>query len=270
MNNFDSNSSPAPGEARPGEFSRNDGSPAEEFEEESIEDPAAPVADLDDSPLEAWKDAMRSAFEEWLESIEQVPALDEEERGVTDAPDLYSFYSELAAATAENRKSNRRTAEAFSQWGDTLLRFETDVRQLREHLARIPATGSPDDLPRGHCLALVEMLDRLIRITAAFGKTPARTWWGSDTEWRAAWENQRQAFAILQGHLEALAQTSGITRMKVEGELFDPSRMVATATEDDPRHPGQFVLEQLMPGYIFRGQVLRPAQVKVNLHKGTL
>lgn len=52
---------------------------------------------------------------------------------------LYSFYEQLAAANTETRKSNRRVAEAISQWGQTVGRFDGSLAPVRETITQLTA-----------------------------------------------------------------------------------------------------------------------------------
>ena len=224
--------------------------------------------------LADWKDALRRDFEKWLEELDDVAKLEAaaepEDAGpqVSETPDLYSFYEQLAAANSEFRKANRRTAEAISQWCETLTRFDSGLSPLRETMANLTAAqAKADDLSRSHCLILVEWLDRLNRIRKAFESPPQKTsWWhgrGSSV-WLKAWETQGQALAILAGHIEELLRKEGVTRLDALGQPFDPTTMTAVAAEPDSAHPPQTVLEELAAGYRRRGELLRAAQVKVS------
>ncbi len=217
--------------------------------------------------LERWKDALRHDFEQWLAAVEEVPDAESLELEPAEAPDLYSFYEQLAAATAESRKANRRTAEAISQWGDTLSRFDASLEPLRETVSElVAAQPKGTELSRAHCLVLAEWLDRLYRIHQAFGVAPAKTpWWGgNDRGWRRAWENQKQALSIVISHIEAFLKKEGVTRLETEGRPFDPATMSAVAVEPNAVHPAQTVLEELAAGYRHNGELLRSAQVKVS------
>lgn len=232
---------------------------------------ASPVIrDAGDAELADWKAALRAEFEAWLADLDQIPAMEGEEgeEDLLDSPDLYSFYEQWAAANTEARRGNRRMAEAFNQWGETLARFESDLRGQREQLQRLTAAApAPDALSRRHCLALVELLDRLLRVEKAFAATPASSWWGGSSPWRRAWESQRQAFAILLDHFQTLLKKEGVTRIETAGQTFDPTLMAAVASEPDASRPHQTVLEELAPGYRHGADVLRPAQVKVSINK---
>jgi len=213
-----------------------------------------------------WKQALREDFEQWLDSLDEIPEPEAAEDDPGTTPDLYSFHEQFAAANAETRKAHRRTAEAISLWGDTLARFEAGLTPLRETVAQLTATQAPEGrLSRTHCLVLVEWLDRLRRVTQAFeSPPPKRRWWESDGRWTERWAAQRQALGIVVSHLEEFLRREGVTRLEALGQSFDPITMAAVAAELDPTRPTQTVLEEIAPGYRRQGELLRPAQVKVS------
>lgn len=221
-----------------------------------------------------WKDALRRDFEKWLEDLDDFAELEEaaesEDAGpeASKTPDLYSFYEQLTAANSEFRKANRRTAEAISQWCETLTRFDGSLSPLCETMAKLTAAQpKTDELSRSHCLVLVEWLDRLNRIRKAFDSPPQKTsWWQGrgNSAWLKAWETQGQALAILASHIQELLRKEGVTRLDALGQPFDPATMTAVAAEPDSAHPPQTVLEELAAGYRRHGELLRAAQVKVS------
>jgi hypothetical protein len=212
-----------------------------------------------------WKNEMRRDFEAWLAAIEEIP--DFEDRTFEEEPDLCSFYEQLAILNTESRKSNRRAADALSQWGSTLERFEGGLRFLQNKIDQQPDRDSGNgSLSRKHCLALIELLDRLLRLQEAFGAlAPKRSWLrGNDDVWRRAWHAQHDACGILIAHFEALLAGEGVERMDCLGNAFDPALMTAAAVERDPARPANIVIEEIARGYLRRGELLRYAQVKVN------
>jgi molecular chaperone GrpE (heat shock protein) len=224
-----------------------------------------PLATPDPPDLTDWKDQLRRDFERWLDSIEEIPPGPDDGNDGDDGaePDLYSFYEELASLSTESRKSNRRTAEAFSQWNEVLNHFQGDLSQLRRLFSERFGPEA-ETLPRAHCLALLDLLDRVERMAEAFDRPPRPAWWSNDRAWRAAWGTQRGALDILRSHLLALLKKEGIARIATRGAAFDPGTMTAVAAESRTDLPPQTVLEELSPGYACRGAVLRLAQVKVS------
>ncbi len=237
-----------------------------ELDNAELDDDELDDDELDDAKRDEWKRVLRANFDQWLESLDDIPDNEGEDAdgdGGGDAPDLYSFYEQLAAVTTEARKSNRRTAEAYSQWSNTLSGFDGELRLLREQLARQPVAGD-DSLPRSWCLAFIEISDRMHRLAAAFTTSPRRAWFGGDARWRAAWETQRQGYDIFMTHTDALVRQAGLTRIEVLHAPFDPARMSAVVAEPDARWPKNTVIEEIAPGYLWRGELLRVAQVKVS------
>jgi molecular chaperone GrpE (heat shock protein) len=248
----------------PGDFQMKETGHAS-YDMEQTEDPFLEAEEAENG-LEDWKAEMRREFEVWLADIDSIPEIDPEDEE-PETPDLFAFYSQWAAANAEARKSNRRSAEAFSQWGDVLGRFDGDLKMLREQLQQLAAEAPGKGMSRAHCLVLVEMLDRLQRVARAFASPPEVSWWGGGKAWSDAWERQHQALDILLGHFDGLLKKEGLTRIETAGHPFDPTTMTAVAAEVDSTKPDQTIIEELAPGYRLRGELLRPAQVKVSLNK---
>lgn len=229
-------------------------------QQEAAEEPTSVAA----SGLGEWKRELRADFERWLDTLDEIPDVNDAYEDEKEVPDLYSFYEQLAAATTEARKSNRRTAEAFRQWSETMSGFDAELHLLREQIAR-PLLADDAALSRSWCLAFIELTDRLHRLAAAFAKPPRRAWFGGDGRWAAGWETQRQGYDILLSHVDALVARAGVTRIKARQQPFDPATMSAVLAEPDARWPHHTVIEEIAPGYLLRGELLRVAQVKVSL-----
>jgi hypothetical protein len=214
--------------------------------------------------LDAWKQTLRQQFETWLEGVEGLPETQEQ---TDDAPDLYSLYEELTALRNETRQGNRKSADVFGRFGESFGRFEAEVRRLREQLSRSEAaSGSKAALPRSYFLALVEFGDRLHRLGAALERPPRPgrlAFLRVAGPWRKAWANWQHGFSILVTHFENLLEQAGIQRLNTVGATFDPVTMVAVATTAADARPPNVVVEEVAPGYRWRDEVLRPAEVKI-------
>jgi hypothetical protein len=226
-------------------------------------DQSEAASDADSAQRAAWKQQLRQQFELWLESVERMPETQEP----AEAPDLYSLYEELTALRNESRKGNRKAAEIFSRFGESLDHFQDDLRRIGEQMTRIEvARGDQAVLPRSYFLGLVELVDRMHRLGAAFERPPQPgrfAFLGTDAAWQKAWANSQQGFSILVSHLEKLLQQAGIQRSNTLGAIFDPVTMVAVATIAPNGQPPNVVVEEVAPGYRWRNEILRPAEVKI-------
>ncbi|MEX0669533.1 MAG: nucleotide exchange factor GrpE [Pirellulales bacterium] len=73
----------------------------------------------------------------------------------------------------------------------------------------------------------------------------------------------RQGLELLLVRTRRLMEQAGIRRLDVLHEPFDAERMRAIDVVEDAEVPEGHVAEQLRPGYLLHGAVLRPAEVRV-------
>jgi hypothetical protein len=229
---------------------------------DDLDQPGA-TSDAQTEEPAAWKQRLRQQFERWLESVEQMAEAQEP----AETPDLYSLYEELTALRNESRKGNRKSAEIFSRFGESLDHFQDEIRRIGEQMTRIEvARGDQAVLPRSYFLGLVELVDRMHRLEAAFGRPPQPgrfAFLSSDAAWQKAWANLQQGFSILVSHLEKLLEQAAIQRLNTVGAIFDPVTMLAVATTAPNGRPLNVVVEEVAPGYRWRNEILRPAEVKI-------
>jgi molecular chaperone GrpE (heat shock protein) len=235
---------------------------------DDVEPPEPASSGGSTSELDAWKHQLRQQFESWLEGVGHLPETQEQ---TDDPPDLYSLYEELTALRNETRQGNRRSADVFSRLGESLGRFEDEIRRLREQMSRSEAAlGSKAALPRSYSLALVELVDRMHRLGAALERPPRPGRFAilsPDGAWKKAWANWQQGFSILVAHFEKLLEQAGIQRLNTVGAIFDPVTMLAVDMIAPDGRPPNVVVEEVAPGYCWRDEVLRPAEVKITKSK---
>jgi molecular chaperone GrpE (heat shock protein) len=102
-------------------------------------------------------------------------------------------------------------------------------------------------------------------VNIAFQTTPKEAWFGRDKSWRAAWQQQSQAFGILLVHQRTLLGRAEISRVETKGQIFDSEFMTVVATEPSGDLPPETVISEIRPGYRRHGQVLRLAEVSVSV-----
>lgn len=120
--------------------------------------------------------------------------------------------------------------------------MEAQDKEIREWLSKI---------------FLLPLLDIMDSFNKAFGNVPANL----KTEvWIEGIEGIKKQF-------ENFLKINGVEEMKVAGEKFDPLKHEAIeSVEGGPSAPaGESgrIIEEVWKGYLVKGQVLRPAKVKV-------
>ena len=73
-----------------------------------------------------------------------------------------------------------------------------------------------------------------------------------------------QGVDMISRQLHSLLEEKGLKRLKVIGEKFDPHCHEALEVVEDESRQADTIVEELQPGYLLNGRVLRPAKVKVS------
>lgn len=68
---------------------------------------------------------------------------------------------------------------------------------------------------------------------------------------------------IIYNQFKNILEKQGLERIKSQGEKFDPQIHHAMLQEDSNKHPEDTVIEEIQPGYRFKGRLIRAALVKV-------
>lgn len=75
-----------------------------------------------------------------------------------------------------------------------------------------------------------------------------------------------KGLSLIQKNLFSVLTSEGLERQKVIGEPFDPLYHEVVETVDSKKHKNNEIVEELRPGYLLRGKVIRPAMVKIAKH----
>jgi molecular chaperone GrpE len=74
-----------------------------------------------------------------------------------------------------------------------------------------------------------------------------------------------EGIGMVQRNLEAALESVGVERIDCVGRPFDPALHEAVEKVQGESRDGDMVVGEMRPGFIFRGQLLRPSMVKVEL-----
>ncbi len=217
-----------------------------------------------------WRRLIEDCCRSWLDSLEGELSLgvgmerEPEPKAEQESPDMYSFYAELCAVRHEFRKQSRRTTDSLSRFGGILDEFEGVFERL---LARLEQADELErqavdlEAKRAMFLPLVDVYDRLRRLEKHLDDPPPAGLFGGRR--RRAWERAREGLAILREHFAALLRDAGVEELVSVDQIFDPRSMKVVEVEETDAVPEGVVLEELAAGYLYRGRVLRLAEVKV-------
>lgn len=77
-----------------------------------------------------------------------------------------------------------------------------------------------------------------------------------------------EGLKLIRRQLEAVLGNEGVTAFEVVNAPFDPVFHEAVLVEESPEVDREMVAEEIRKGYMYRGEVLRPARVKVRKPAG--
>jgi molecular chaperone GrpE len=163
-------------------------------------------------------------------------------------PDETMITSEDIATELENLQRDLATAN------DRYLRLAAEFDNYRKRIERERAdmvTRAQGDVLR-RLLDLVDDLERVAHFDEA-------------TDSKALLDG----FRLVEKKLLNALETLGLERVEAEGAVFDPATMEGIATAE-AEHPEEddVVSDVFQPGYRFKGQLLRPARVRVKKYEG--
>jgi molecular chaperone GrpE len=233
-------------------------------------------------------------FREWLGEIREQGTGDRGQSpaaGVL-APDLFSLVDQFTALRHEVNMQTRAARAAVEQNAEVL-------RHLEEARAEPEASAEDDDL-RSTAKAMIDVADALALslnqierlresieplladlaeppptptpapglFARLFGARPAPA--AGDERSRQAASKLRQlaaaagdGYAMSLRRVERILPTLQLEAIACTGEEFDPDLMEVVEVVADPDQSSGAVVEEVRPGYLWRGKVLRFAQVKV-------
>ena len=77
---------------------------------------------------------------------------------------------------------------------------------------------------------------------------------------RACRAKEDRGLTMIKNEFWEVLSSEGVEKIKTEGEIFDPHLMDAVELVAGRKN---YVVEEVSPGYLYRGKCLRPARVKV-------
>jgi molecular chaperone GrpE (heat shock protein) len=150
--------------------------------------------------------------------------------------------------------------------GTALKVLEDDIRALIRDKAI--AEGRAEELTRywdskqeKDLLALIGLSDTLSRVLAE-----------NQTAGQGSEEARRllKSMSLIAKMLGKFLDKQGVTSLPAGDDHFNPSWHNAVAISDDSGLPDGTIVKEVLPGYLFKGRILRRADVVVSSGKGSV
>jgi molecular chaperone GrpE len=170
-----------------------------------------------------------------------------------DKAEIQDQTDEMVKISRSELEDLRKQASADSEYHDKMLRTMADMENLRKKLDR--------DRKDYINYANREMISELLPVLDNFDRALKSV---EKTEESAPY---LQGVEMIYKQLEELLKKQGLEEIKALGEPFNPHLYEAVQTEETDSCPEDTILDVILKGYLFRGNMLRPAAVKVSREK---
>ncbi len=140
-----------------------------------------------------------------------------------------------------------------SQNYDKFLRTRADMENFRKRMERTSmerATAARKEILT-KLLGVKDNLQRALQYGESHGDNS---------------EGIIEGVKLTEYQLNQILSQEGVARIDAEGKPFDPTDEEAVQTVHDPSTPDHQVVQVVREGYTYKDEVLRPAQVIVNVH----
>ena len=211
------------------------------------------------------KEQLLERFRAYLD--EQPEAAPDE--SVENRTDLYSLFSELVALKNEVRLESRQVKTVLDEFRAVFATLQASHSQLGNELDR--ARNAVPEQQRAALkpvlLELVELRDRFeagLRVLHNYHPTLWVRVLGQRRRERDLLQAVAQGQDISLRRLDQILNTQQVIPLAAEGQPLDPHTMCAAELDERPDLANGLVTEELRKGYLWQGELLRLAEVKVN------
>lgn len=191
-----------------------------------------------------------------------------EERSEATLTEMHAAIEQFRSVQADENQAAQRAArplvEALIDLDEALQRG----RKVIENAQRRIVEESVDELKK-----IRERLDEVFQLQSWWRRKACRPWHEATKEiyFHRAIEMQRGIFAsllegysLIQSRLQRFMDEEKIIRIPCVGQPADPHAMTVIEVIDDPTKPAGAVVEEIRPGYFWKGKVVRFAEVRAN------
>ncbi|SMG62671.1 GrpE nucleotide exchange factor [methanotrophic bacterial endosymbiont of Bathymodiolus sp.] len=183
-------------------------------------------------------------------------------------PDLHTLLAEITGLKTEVKAESRQFKNTLDTLGSALDTVQEDNKVLANELAASAERFKElqSERLRTMLLEMVDLYDRLhIGVEVLQNYRPVNALFKHSRQKDVRFiERFRQGQEMTTRRFEQLLQRYQVSTVNCIDQLLDPETMTAVATGENSKLANGMVLEELRTGFLYQGQVLRLAEVKVN------
>ncbi len=220
---------------------------------------------------ETIREKLLSQFVAYLDGLDhdesgEAPA--ETAAEASEEADLFSVFVELASLRNEVRTQSRIVKEALDRFRSVFDTLQASHATLEQELkrARADAHDRERTLLKPLLLEIIDVRDRLAAGLKPVVAAPPRRWYErfpNPKAKRAAAEAWREGMRMTLRRVDRLLADQRIAAIETVGRPFDPRHAAAVGTVEDAAAADGIVVEEVRPGFLWQGELLRPAEVIV-------
>jgi molecular chaperone GrpE len=182
--------------------------------------------------------------------------------------DLFSVFVELAGLRNEVRTQSRIVKEALDRFRSVFDALQSSHATLEQELkrARADAHDRERTLLKPLLLDIIDVRDRLAAGLKPATAAPPRRWYERFSDLKAkpaAAEAWQEGMRMTLRRVDRLLADQRIAAIETVSRPFDPRHAIAVATVADPAAADGIVVEEVRQGFLWQGELLRPAEVIV-------
>ncbi len=201
-------------------------------------------------------------FRQILEHSQATPRL------TPDLPDLYTLLNEMASLKTEVKNETRQFKNALDTLNQTVEQLENNSQQLNTELERHEqqAAQSKEEAIRELLSDVIDIYERMLNSQNALEQyQPVNTLFNHSKAQDIGFiTSLREGQSIMIRRFEQLLKNYQVVPVDCVGLPLNPNTMNAVETGHDPQKAHGIVLEELRKGFLYKNNLLRLAEVKVN------
>jgi molecular chaperone GrpE len=217
---------------------------------------------------ETIRENLLSRFVAYLDGLDhdesgEAPAETAEE--ASEEADLFSVFVELAGLRNELRTQSRIVKEALDRFRSVFDTLQASHATLEQELKRARADAHDRERTLLKPL-LLDILDVRDRLAAGLKPAPPRRWYERllpEAKRAAEAEVWREGTRMTLRRVDRLLADQRIAVIEAVGRPLDPRHATAVATVEDRSAADGIVVEEVRAGFLWQGELLRPAEVIV-------